>query len=97
MEEQMKLEGWYLEYKLIKEWFIPHDIWLPWKHISMYSRQNINILRNFLREHCLKLNLLQLSHNMFCKNIACLAVARERIYVWQPLATAKRATFLQNI
>ena len=54
-------------------------------------------MRNFLREHCLKLNLLQLSHNMFCKNIARLAVARERIHVWQPLATAKQATFLQNI
>ena len=46
-------------------------------------------MRNFLREHYLKLNLLQLSHNMFCKNIARLAVARERIHVWQPLATAK--------
>ena len=34
---------------------------------------------------------------MFCKNIASLAVARKRIYVWQPLATAKWATFLQNI
>ena len=34
---------------------------------------------------------------MFCKNIARLAVARERIYVRQPLATTKRATFLQNI
>ena len=34
---------------------------------------------------------------MFCKNVACLAVVRERIYVWQPLATAKRVTFLQNI
>ena len=84
MEEQMKLGGWYLEYKLIKEWFIPHDIRLLWKHISMYSRQNINTLRNFLREHCLELNLLQLSHNMFCKNITCLVVARERNYVWQP-------------
>ena len=31
----------------------------------------------FLREHCLKSNLLQLSYSMFCKNIAGLAVARE--------------------
>ena len=97
MEEQMKLRDWYLEYKLIKKWYISHDIWLPWKHISIYSCQIINILRNFLREQCLKLNLLQLSNNMFCKNIACLAIARECIYVWQPLATAERATFLQNI
>ena len=42
---------------------------------------DINILRNFLREHCLKSNLLQLSHNKFCKNVARLAVARERNYV----------------
>ena len=34
---------------------------------------------------------------MFCNNIARLAVAKERIHVWQPLATAKQATFLQNI
>ena len=34
---------------------------------------------------------------MFCKNIARLAVARESIHVWQPLATAELATFLQNI
>ena len=34
---------------------------------------------------------------MFCKNIARLAVARECNYVWRPLATAKRAIFLQNI
>ena len=34
---------------------------------------------------------------MFCKNIARLAVARECIYVWQPLATAKQAIFLQNV
>ena len=25
--------------------------WLLWKHISMYQRQSINILRNFMREH----------------------------------------------
>ena len=52
----------------------------------------------FIKEHCLKSNLLQLSHNMFCKNVARLAVAREPNYVWQPYnATAKRATFSQNI
>ena len=97
MEEQIKLEGWYLKYELIKEWFIPHDIWLPWKHISIYSRQNINILRDFLREHCLKLNLLQFSHSMFCKNVARLAVARG-CHTWiRSPATAKRAIFLQNI
>ena len=26
----------------------------------------------------------QLSHNRFCKNVARLAIARERNYVWQP-------------
>ena len=36
-----------------------------------------------MREHCLKLNLQQLSHSMFYKNIARLAIARERNYVWQ--------------
>ena len=35
---------------------------------------NINILRDFLKEHCLNLNLLQLSHSMFCKNIARLTL-----------------------
>ena len=47
----------------------------------MYSCYNNNILRYFLREHCLKSNMLKLSHNMFCKNIPTLAVARERIRV----------------
>ena len=93
----MKPKGWYLEYRLIKGCFIPHDSWLPWKHISMYSRKNINILRNFFREHCLKSNLQQLSSSMFCKNVARFAIARECIHVWQPLATAKQATYLQNI
>merc|ERR1711942_19999 len=63
----------------------------------MYFCLNINILRNFLREHFFKLNLLQLSHSMFCKNVARLAVARG-CHTWiRSLATAKRATFLQNI
>ena len=44
---------------------------------NIYNNQNINILRNIVREHCLELNLLQLSHGMFCKNIARLAIARE--------------------
>ena len=51
----------------------------------------------FFLPHCLKSNLLQLSHNMFCKNVSRLAVARECIHMWQPLATIKWATFLQNI
>ena len=33
----------------------------------------------FLREHRLKPNLLQFSHNIFCENIACLTVP------WNPL------------
>ena len=44
-----------------------------------------------------ELNLLQFIHNMFCKNIASFAVAKYRIHVWQPLAMAKQATFLQKI
>ena len=38
---------------------------------------NINIFTHVMREHCSKLDLQQLSHSMFCKNIARLAVARE--------------------
>ena len=45
--------------------------------LSIYHSENINILIDIIREHCSKLNLLQLSHSMFCKNIASLAVARE--------------------
>ena len=82
---------------LVKGCFIAHDSWLPWKRISMYFCQNISILRNFLREHFLKLNLLQLSKSMFCKNVAYLAVARGCSTWIHSLATAKRATFLQNI
>ena len=46
---------------------------------SISNGLNINILIDIIREHCSELNLLQLSHNMFCKNIASLAVARERL------------------
>ena len=48
--------------------------------ISMYSRLNMNIFKKLLTEHCLKSNLLQLSRNMFCKDVARLAVARKRHY-----------------
>ena len=81
MDRRMEAGEQYFDHRLIKRCLIPHGSWLPWKHISMYSRQNINILRDFFREHCLKSNLLQLSHCMFCKNVARLAVARERIHV----------------
>ena len=54
-------------------------------------------MRDFFREHCLKSNLLQLSHSMFGKNVARLAVAMG-CHTWiRSLATAKRAIFLQNI
>ena len=46
MEKQIELKDWYFEFELIKE-FIAHDGWLPWKHISIYSRKNIDILRDF--------------------------------------------------
>ena len=44
--------------------------------LNIRNNQNINILTNIIREHCSELNLLKLSHSMFCKNIARLAVAR---------------------
>ena len=43
---------------------------------NIHNHENINILKNIVWEYCSKLNLLQLSHSMFCKNIARLAVAR---------------------
>ena len=51
----------------------------------MFSCKNINIPRNFLREHCLKSNLLIRYSAIQC------------IHMRQPLATAKRVTFVQNI
>ena len=51
-------------------------------------------LQDILWESCLKLNFEQLSHSMFCKNIASLAVAMETCDPW---ILAKRAIFLQNI
>ena len=49
--------------------------------LNIYNCQNINILTDMIREHSSGLNLQQLSHSMFCKNIARLAVARQRIHV----------------
>ena len=46
--------------------------------LNIYNCQNINILTDIIRKCCSGLNLQQLSHNMFCKNIARLAVAREQ-------------------
>ena len=51
-------------------------------------------LQDILWESCSKLNSKQLSHSMFCKNIARLAVAMETGVPW---ILAKRAIFLQNI
>ena len=64
-------------------------LYWPWVSVAIeiYFRVfplKYQYLKYFLREHYLKSNLLQLSNNMFCKNIARLAVARERIHVWQP-------------
>ena len=68
--------------------------WLLWKQISMYSYNNINILRNLLKE----LNYIATtSPNMFGNNIACLAIAWG-CHTWMhSSATAKQAIFLQNI
>ena len=49
---------------------------------------------DMLWESCSEFNLEQLSHSMFCKNIAHLAVAMETCF---PLILAKRAIFLRNI
>ena len=38
VERRMKPEQSYLDHRLIKVCLIPHDSWLPWKHISMYFR-----------------------------------------------------------
>ena len=43
--------------------------------------------KNFLREHWLKSILLELSHDMIYKSVACLAVAKEGNYVWMPCHT----------
>ena len=45
---------------------------------NIYNCLNVKILTDIVSEHCLELNLLQLSHSMFCKNIAHLAAAREQ-------------------
>ena len=44
---------------------------------NSHNCYNMNIFTNVIKEHCLKSNLQQLSYSMYCKNIACLAVARE--------------------
>ena len=36
--KQIKPGEWYFKHRLITGCFIAHDSWLPWKHISMYSR-----------------------------------------------------------
>ena len=83
-----------LKYGLIRWCFIAFESWLTWKRIFILKNQHLRIL---LKEHCSKLNLLQHFHSMFCKNVAHLMVARG-CHIWiHSLATAKRATFLQNI
>ena len=52
--------------------------------LNIYNCQNINILTDIIRKRCSGLNLQQLSHSMFCKDIARLAIAREH-HTWQPL------------
>ena len=47
-----------------------------------------------LWESCSKFNLQQLSHSMFCKNIASLAVAMKTCIPW---VLAERTIFLRNI
>ena len=50
-----------------------------------------------IQEHCSKLDLLQLSHGMFCKSVALLAVAKGHHEWICSLAMAKPAMFLLDI
>jgi len=70
-----------LKYKQAKKCYIDNEFWFLWKHFHVFPLNlNVNILRNFLKKDYLKSNFSQLSHNMFGKIIACLAIARERYY-----------------
>ena len=52
--------------------------------------------KKIVREHCLKSNFLQLSHNMFCKNVARSAVAVKHSYA--PYQTSNIVTeHIENI
>ena len=50
--------------------------------VSIATAKLAIFLQNILWESCCKLNLEQLSHSMFCKNIASLAVAMETRFSW---------------
>ena len=57
-------------------------LYCPWVLVAMKTHFHVFTLKyqyfaKFLKEHCSKSNLLKLSHNMFCKNIARLVVAKE--------------------
>ena len=61
-------------------------LYCPWVLVAMETHFHVFTLKyqyfaKFLKEHSFKSNLLRLSHNMSCKNIARLVVARERNYV----------------
>ena len=61
-------------------------LYCPWVFVAMETHFHEFTLRyqyfaKFSKEDCFKSNLLPLSHNMSCKNIAHLVVARERNYV----------------
>ena len=77
-------------------------LYCSWKLVAMEMQFYLFSLKyqcfeNFFKEHFSKLNFLQLSHIMFCNNVAHLAVARG-CHIWiRSLATAKQGTFLKNI
>ena len=52
------------------------------KQVSLATAKLAIFLQNMLWESCSKFNLEQLSHSMFCKNIASLAVAMETCVSW---------------
>ena len=51
-------------------------------YISLVTTKLTIILQNMLQKRCAKCDLEQLFYNMFCKNIATLAVARHNCCPW---------------
>ena len=74
--------------------FFQHQHIATSKFCSLATAKLAIFLQNILWESCSKFNLEQLSHSMFCKNIARLASIQGTPV---SIATAKRAIFLQNI
>ena len=74
-----------------KMWFVTL---VDKKTFSLVTAKLPILLQLILWESCSETNFEQLSHNMFCKNVDSLAVAKETCCPW---ILAKRAIFLQNM